>query len=156
MGFGIARPTTVALGHRQGATIMLLVLALTAAAAAAEPPHSAAARAFERENSEAMARMMADMHVPATGDVDVDFVNAMEPHHRGAVAMAMAELRHGKKPQLKRIAQEIIVEQLQEINAMRLAIGRPPLASAPVPTQPADGFGSTPHQGHRAMTAPPK
>jgi uncharacterized protein (DUF305 family) len=49
--------------------------------------------------------------------------------------MAQAELRHGANEQLRRIAQEIIVDQQQEITAMRLALGDPLPASAPAPTQ---------------------
>ena len=39
--------------------------------------------------------------------------------------MAVIELRYGKNEQLRRIAQEIIVDQMQEIAAMKLAIGEP-------------------------------
>jgi uncharacterized protein (DUF305 family) len=39
--------------------------------------------------------------------------------------MAIAVLRHGRNPQIKRLAQEIIVTQQQEIAAMRLAVGQP-------------------------------
>jgi len=66
--------------------------------------------------------MMAAMAVKPTGDVDRDFVATMVPHHQGAIEMAQAQLRYGKNEQLRRIAQEIIVEQTQEIAAMRLAI----------------------------------
>ena len=38
--------------------------------------------------------------------------------------MAQAELRHGRNEQLRRIAQEIIVDQTQEIAAMQLATGQ--------------------------------
>jgi uncharacterized protein (DUF305 family) len=84
----------------------------------------------------AMDRMMGAMQVRPTGDVDRDFAAMMIPHHQGAMDMAVAELRYGTNPQLRRIAQEIIVEQQQEIAAMRQAIGEPPPASEPVPTQP--------------------
>ena len=50
--------------------------------------------------------------VPA--DPDVAFMQGMIPHHQGAVDMAKAYLRHGSDPILQRIAQEIIVEQIQE------------------------------------------
>ncbi len=43
----------------------------------------------------------------------------MTAHHEGAVAMARAELRHGRDEQLRRLAQEIIVTQEQEILVMR-------------------------------------
>ena len=62
----------------------------------------------------------------ASGDADADFVAAMIPHHQGAIDMAKDELRHGRNEQLRRLAQEIIVTQQQEITAMRLALGQPP------------------------------
>ena len=83
----------------------------------------------------AMDRMMAGMDVAPTGNVDRDFVAMMTPHHQGAIDMAVAELRYGHDEQLKRIAQEIIVDQQQEIAAMKLALGQPLPASAPAPTQ---------------------
>jgi hypothetical protein len=51
--------------------------------------------------------------------VDHDFAATMIPHHQGAIEMAQAELRCGRNEQLRRIAQEIIVEQQQEIAAIR-------------------------------------
>ena len=48
----------------------------------------------------------------------------------------MAELRYGRNEQLRRIAQEIIVTQQQEIAAMRLAIGQP-LAAVNAVIEPA-------------------
>jgi Domain of unknown function (DUF305) len=78
----------------------------------------------------AMAKMMRDMQMNPTGDVDRDFVAQMIPHHQGAIDMAVALLRAGGNEQLTRLAQEIIVTQQQEIAAMRLAIGEAP-ASGP-------------------------
>ena len=78
------------------------------------------------ENNAAMAKMTTAMNVEPSGDADADFVAAMIPHHQGAIDMAKAELRHGRNEQLRRLAQEIIVTQQQEIAAMRLAIGQPP------------------------------
>ncbi|PYN72137.1 MAG: DUF305 domain-containing protein [Candidatus Rokuibacteriota bacterium] len=80
---------------------------------------------FLAENDAAMKKMMAAMHIEPSGDVDKDFVAMMVPHHQGAIEMAQAELRYGRNEQLRRIAQEIIVEQLQQIAAMRLALGQP-------------------------------
>jgi len=76
------------------------------------------------ENSAAMAKMMSAMKVRPSGDVDADFVAMMVPHHEGAIDMAKAQLRYGRNEQLRRIAQEIIVTQQEEIAAMRLAIGQ--------------------------------
>jgi uncharacterized protein (DUF305 family) len=74
---------------------------------------------------DAMSAMMAGMSSAPTGDADRDFVAWMIPHHRGAIDMAQAELLYGRNVKLRRIAQEIIVTQQQEIAAMRLAIGQP-------------------------------
>jgi len=59
---------------------------------------------------------------PMTGDPDHDFAAMMIPHHQGAVDMAKAELLYGKDPVLRRLAQEIIVTQEQEIEVMRLRL----------------------------------
>ncbi len=109
---------------------VLVALALGSLASAATPES-----AFVQANKVAMAKMMSAMNAAPSGDVDMDFVNMMEPHHRGALDMAVLELRYGTNPQLRRIAQEIIVGQTQEIDAMRMAIGRSLTAAAPVPTQ---------------------
>jgi hypothetical protein len=92
---------------------------------AASQPTGANEAAFLSENGKAMSRMMADMTIKPTGDVDRDFVAMMIPHHQGAIDMAKALLGHGSNEQLGRIAQEIVVTQGQEIVAMRLAIGEP-------------------------------
>jgi uncharacterized protein (DUF305 family) len=90
---------------------------------------------FIAENDVAMTRMMAGMSIKRSGNVDVDFAAMMIPHHQGAVDMAISELRYGKNPILRRIAQEIIVDQQQEIAAMRLALGQPLPPQIPSPTQ---------------------
>jgi uncharacterized protein (DUF305 family) len=82
-----------------------------------------------------MNKMMAAMAIKPSGDVDRDFAAMMIPHHQGAIEMAQAELRHGRNEQLRRIAQEIIVDQQQEIAAMHLALDQPLPPSAPAPTQ---------------------
>jgi uncharacterized protein (DUF305 family) len=91
--------------------------------------------------------MMTGMAIRPSGDVDRDFVAMMIPHHQGAIDMSIAELRYGRNAMLRRISQEIIVEQGQEIAAMRLALHQPLPASAPAPDQ-------SPPSGHRtdAMT----
>jgi uncharacterized protein (DUF305 family) len=86
-------------------------------------------------NDAAMKKMMADMTIAPTGDIDRDFVAMMVPHHQGAIDMALIILRFGKSEQLKRLAQEIIVTQQQEIAAMKLAVGEPLPPSLPAPTQ---------------------
>ena len=56
---------------------------------------------------------------PMGGNPDHDFAAMMIPHHQGAIDMAKAELVYGKDPVLRRMAQEIIVTQQQEIVVMR-------------------------------------
>jgi hypothetical protein len=105
--------------------------------------------AFLAENDRAMSKMMAGMTVKPSGDIDRDFTAMMIPHHQGAIDMAQAELRYGKNEQLRRIAQEIIVDQLQEIAAMHLALGDPLPPSAAAPTQPDAMSGDTgSHSAH--------
>jgi hypothetical protein len=102
--------------------------------------------AFKAENIAAMDKMMAGMAIKSSNDVDRDFASMMIPHHQGAIDMAKAELRHGQNEQLRRIAQEIIVEQQQEIAAMRLALGDTRPASIAAPTQPVAAASATsPH-----------
>jgi uncharacterized protein (DUF305 family) len=91
--------------------------------------------AFVSHSNAAMDKMMTDMAVKPTGDVDHDFVAMMVPQHRGAIDMAQAELKYGQNPQLKTIAQEIIVDQMQEITLMRLALGEPLPQSVSSPTE---------------------
>jgi hypothetical protein len=98
---------------------------------------SADEQAFLRENDAAMTKMMNDMEAKPSGDIDRDFVAMMIPHHQGAIDMAVIELRYGKNEQLRRIAQEIVVDQQQEIAAMKLAIGEKADDTTPAPTQPS-------------------
>jgi uncharacterized protein (DUF305 family) len=98
--------------------VALLASAVLLAARRAEPP-------FLAECHAAMATMMSAMHNPSRGDADADFAAMMIAHHEGAMAMARAELKHGGNAQLRRLAQEIIITQQQEIVAMQMASPSP-------------------------------
>ena len=102
----------------------------------ADRPDYSSEQPFLSENDAAMNKMMADMTIKPTGDVDRDFVAMMVPHHQGAIDMAKAELKYGHNEQLRRMAQEIVVTQQQEIATMRLAVGERPPPSVASPTQP--------------------
>jgi uncharacterized protein (DUF305 family) len=106
---------------------------------------------FLSENDAAMNKMMADMTVKPTGDVDRDFVAMMVPHHQGAIDMAQAVLRYGHNEQLRRLAQEIVVTQQQEIAAMRLAVGDRLPPSVAAPTQPESAPMSRDAMSHHSM-----
>jgi YVTN family beta-propeller protein len=79
--------------------------------------------AFARELMRSMEVMDRDMMAaPLTGAADHDFCAMMIPHHQGAIDMAKAILLHGNDPVVRRLAQEIIVTQQQEIELMRLRL----------------------------------
>lgn len=110
-----------------------LLLTTIAAGVAARPTMPDAT--FLDESHQAMDRMMAGMAVAPSGDADRDFATMMIPHHQGAIDMAVAELKFGRDPRLRRIAQEIIVDQQQEIVVMRDAIdGKAGQRPAPAPS----------------------
>ena len=77
------------------------------------------------EMEQAMEKMHAGMaSIKASGDDDADFVRFMLPHHQAALDMAKAELTHGKDPQMRRLAQEIVTDQQSEIELMQLWLKR--------------------------------
>ena len=79
---------------------------------------------------DAMAIMNDGMaRAPMNGQADHDFAAMMIPHHQGAVDMAKAELLYGTNPVLRRLAQEIIVTQGQEIQVMQLELKKIPTAA---------------------------
>lgn len=106
---------------------------ITAICAAQFRSASPEEKPFLTENVGAMSKMMVDMGIRPTGDIDRDFVLMMVPHHQGAIDMAESELRYGHNEVLRRMAQEIVVTQQQEMVAMRLAIGEPPPAASGAP-----------------------
>ena len=132
------RPTHI----RLGIPACTLLLGLAAGAVVGQG-NAAVPDTFASVMHAAMARMDRDMMAPASGDADRDFAAMMIPHHQGAVEMAQAQLRFGRDPALRRLAQGIIVEQTQEIAVMRQALAALP----PAPLQSAPS--SMPmHKGH--------
>ncbi len=101
----------------------LACLALSAAPALAEEAighpamshHGAQADLYAPSRDE----MHKNMNVAPTGNPDADFVRNMIPHHEGAIAMARVELEHGKDPELRKLAQDIIDAQDKEIAFMK-------------------------------------
>ena len=80
---------------------------------------------FMRSMSASMVQMDHGMAVaPMDGDVDHDFAAMMIPHHEGAIDMAKAELNYGRDPVMRRLAEEIIVDQHSEIEAMKLRLAK--------------------------------
>ncbi|GJH19078.1 DUF305 domain-containing protein [Caballeronia novacaledonica] len=134
--------------------VLAAIVGTSAVAFAADPTDTSVEEApFLAENDKAMTKMMDDMSIKPTGDVDRDFVAMMVPHHQGAIDMAQAELRYGRNEQLRRIAQEIVVEQQQEIVAMRLGLGQPLPARAPASDQPTHASAPAPSDSMSHDTA---
>ena len=115
-----------------------LAAVLLVSASQAQPPHqneisppegTASAESFTSLMMRAMERMHKDMNIAPTGDPDRDFAAMMIPHHQVAIEMAKLELQFGKNPVLRRLAQGIIVEQLQEIEVMQRELRHPSAAS---------------------------
>jgi uncharacterized protein (DUF305 family) len=126
---------------RRTATLALAAFLVVSASSAQAPHHheipssqgassvGTAEGTFAALMTQAMERMHKDMTIAPTGDPDHDFAAMMIPHHQGAVDMAKLELQFGKNPVLRRLAQGIIVEQLQEIELMRRELQQLPAAA---------------------------
>jgi len=83
--------------------------------AAASAQDSAATKAYQAAND----KMHRDMDIAFTGDADADFLRGMIPHHQGAIDMVKIVLQHGKDPQVRKLAQEIVAAQEGEIAMMK-------------------------------------
>ncbi|MBF2026716.1 MAG: DUF305 domain-containing protein [Oscillatoriales cyanobacterium C42_A2020_001] len=56
---------------------------------------------------------------PADAEFDLRFVDAMTPHHQGAVEMAREAQQKSKRPEIQKLAADIIQAQNKEINQMK-------------------------------------
>jgi uncharacterized protein (DUF305 family) len=69
---------------------------------------------------ESMAKMhAATSQLNPSGRSAADFVRLMIPHHQAAIDMAKVELVCDNDPVLRRLAQEMITDQQQEIEVMQ-------------------------------------
>ncbi|AFY73592.1 hypothetical protein Syn7502_01524 [Synechococcus sp. PCC 7502] len=55
----------------------------------------------------------------ADANLDLRFIDGMMPHHQGAIAMAKEALQKSKRPEIKKLAAEIIKAQEVEIAQMQ-------------------------------------
>ncbi|MEI2579134.1 DUF305 domain-containing protein [Scytonema sp. PRP1] len=73
--------------------------------------------AMSPEQSKAM-RMDMDLGT-ADAEFDLRFINAMIPHHEGAITMAQDALSKSNRPEIKNIAKDIVSSQQKEIDQMK-------------------------------------
>ena len=107
--------------------ITLSAVAVSIYAQANEQPHQAHMNmsmstdsAMQQELMQGMNQMNQDMMTAAQyKDPDVAFAAGMLPHHIGAVKMAEVELKYGKDPEMRKLAEDIINAQQAEIEQMQ-------------------------------------
>jgi len=107
--------------------ITLSAVAISNYAQANEQPHQAHTKmsmstdsAMQQELMQGMNQMNQDMMAAAQyKDPDVAFAAGMLPHHIGAVKMAEVELKYGKNPEMRKLAEDIINAQQAEIEQMQ-------------------------------------
>ena len=107
--------------------ITLSAVAISNYAQANEQPHQAHMNmsmstdsAMQQELMQGMNQMNQDMMAAAQyKDPDVAFAAGMLPHHIGAVKMAEVELKYGKNPEMRKLAENIINAQQAEIEQMQ-------------------------------------
>jgi uncharacterized protein (DUF305 family) len=61
---------------------------------------------------------------PADADYELRFLDAMIPHHQGAVEMAQEVLAKSQRPEMKKLAEDIIAAQNREIEQMKQSVDR--------------------------------
>lgn len=66
-----------------------------------------------------MESMSANLKNKKDTEFDAAFLEEMIPHHQGAIEMAQMVLAQSKRPELIKLANDIITAQQKEINMMR-------------------------------------
>jgi uncharacterized protein (DUF305 family) len=59
------------------------------------------------------------MMIKPSGNIDVDFLKGMIPHHQGAIDMSEELIKKSKDAELKALAQKMIDDQKAEIKMMQ-------------------------------------
>lgn len=115
---------------RAAAVAAVLMAGLANSAAAADKPASSDTKGMQHsemkghdmagmssEMDQMMMRNMKQMgSMKMSGDMDQDFATMMRHHHEAGIQMAEMELKNGKDPEMKRMAQQIVDSQKKEID----------------------------------------
>ena len=74
---------------------------------------------MSKEQMQGMMMTMKEGLGAADAQFDLRFINAMIPHHEGAITMAQDAASKSKRPEIKKLAQDIITSQQKEIDQMK-------------------------------------
>lgn len=80
-----------------------------------QAPNATATNASDNHMSHSMGMDLG----PADANFDLRFIDAMTPHHQGALEMANVAQQKSKRPEIKKLADNIIKSQNQEITQMK-------------------------------------
>jgi uncharacterized protein (DUF305 family) len=89
-------------------SVVAVVVSLSMPAVAQQSPQ--ASKGYMEAMSSMQAKMPKEMIDP-----DTDFARMMIPHHQGAIDMAKVELKYGKDPVFRKMAEKMIEDQQKEV-----------------------------------------
>jgi len=107
----------IALAQMQGMDMQKMMQMMTPAA-----NDPASTKDFKQAHMD----MMKDMPMEFTGNPDVDFASSMIKHHEGGIAMAKIQLKHGKDPEMRKMAEKLIKDQGKENEEFRAWLKKNP------------------------------
>ena len=98
-----------------------LLAACTADQNQAQTPNTTATNASDKQQMHGggMNHSMAMDLGPSDANYDLRFIDGMTPHHQGAIEMAKEAQQKSKRPEIKKLADNIIKAQNQEITQMK-------------------------------------
>jgi uncharacterized protein (DUF305 family) len=107
--------------------LFLIAAALSTYLWAADPDANASVDQMHKDYMAPMGQMSEAMHKGVmANDPDVAFASGMLAHHEGAVAMAKVQLKYGKDPQMRALAENVIKTQQAEIVEMKAWLAKHP------------------------------
>jgi uncharacterized protein (DUF305 family) len=118
MQHNFLRMTSFGLGVMAISTISSITTACSADSQSGAQPQSPADTGMQGMDHGSMGGMSMDLG-PADADLDLRFIDAMTPHHQGAVVMAKEAQKKSKRPEILKLATNIIQAQDKEIAQMK-------------------------------------